>query len=422
MEIESKLTILGEAARYDVSCSSSGASRPGRKGNVGSAAPAGICHSWTDDGRCLSLLKVLMSNACEYDCLYCANRRTNDIPRATFQPAELAELVIAFYRRNYIEGLFLSSAVAGGPDATMERMNAAVRLLREVHRFNGYIHMKIVPGASSVLVEEAGQLADRLSVNMELCTTRSLEALAPQKSPLAIAAPMRYVADRWLAGREESQRFRSAQRFAPAGQTTQVIVGATPERDVQILGTARRLYEGFGLKRVYYSAYVPVNGHPNLPSLFTAPPLLREHRLYQADWLMRFYGFEAEELANASSPDLDLEVDPKCAWALRHPDQFPVDLNRAELERLLRVPGIGPVSARRIVQARRYRAIRFEHLSRMGVVVRRASPFVACPGTLSGMRQPAEAELRRLLADQAGRARQFPQQMRIEEVAHVSVV
>ncbi len=422
MDVGKKLEILGEAARYDVSCASSGVAKPGQRGRIGSATAAGICHSWTDDGRCLSLLKVLLTNACEYDCLYCANRRSNDIPRATFRPAELAELTIEFYRRNYIEGLFLSSAVAGGPDGTMERLNEVMRLLRCVYGFNGYIHVKIVPGASPDLVEAAGLLADRVSVNMELCTTRSLALLAPQKSALAIAAPMRYIADRRAAGSEDARLFPSAGRFVPAGQSTQMIIGASPERDVQILGTAQRLYDGFGLKRVYYSAYIPVNDNPNLPSLYTAPPLLREHRLYQADWLLRFYQFRADELLDVSAPDLDLEVDPKCAWALRHPECFPVDINRAGLPSLLRIPGVGPVSARRLIEARRYRSLRLEQLARMGVVMRRASHFITCPGSLTGVRPPSGEELRRVLADKAGIGRQSHIQMRIEDLAHVSLV
>lgn len=426
MDVREKLEILGEAARYDVSCASSGVDKPGKAGKIGSTSTAGICHSWTDDGRCLSLLKVLLTNACEYDCQYCANRRSNDIRRASFRPSELAELTIEFYRRNYIEGLFLSSAVAGGPDGTMERMNEVMRLLRG-YGFNGYIHVKIVPGASQELVEAAGLLADRASVNMELCTTRSLALLAPQKSPLAIAAPMRYIADRMAIGTEESRLFPSAGRFVPAGQSTQMIIGATPERDIQILGTAQRLYDGFGLKRVYYSAYIPVNESPNLPALITAPPLLREHRLYQADWLLRFYRFRSDELLDAASPDLDLEVDPKCAWALRHPERFPVDVNRAGLADLLRVPGVGPTSARRIVEARKYRSLRLEQLSRMGIVMKRAVFFLYAQGsyaqgTSANTRRPATEELRRALADKAGAARQAPRQVRLEEIAHVSVV
>lgn len=422
MDVSQKLEILGAAARYDVSCASSGVDKPGKTGKPGSTSAAGICHTWTDDGRCLSLLKVLLTNACEYDCLYCANRRSNDIPRASFRPSELAELMIEFYRRNYVEGLFLSSAVAGGPDGTLERMIEVMRLLRGQYGFNGYIHVKIVPGASCGLVEAAGLLADRVSVNMELCTTRSLALLAPQKAPAAIAAPMRYIADRREAGIEESRLFPSAGRFVPAGQSTQVIIGATPERDIQILGTAQRLYDGFGLKRVYYSAYIPVNDHPNLPALFTAPPLLREHRLYQADWLLRFYKFRADELLDTSIPDLDLEVDPKCAWALRHPERFPVDINRAGLAELLRVPGIGPTSARRILEARRYRSLRMDQLGRMGVVMRRASLFIRCSGSVPGGRPPSVEELRRILADKAGKERQAPRQMRMEEIARVSFV
>ncbi len=372
-----KLNILAESAKYDVSCSSSGTSRTGVKGGVGSAAGWGICHSFTADGRCVSLLKILYSNACVYDCAYCVNRRSNDIPRAAFSPRELADLTIEFYRRNYIEGLFLSSAVLKTPDHTMERMLQVVRELRGLHKFNGYIHMKAIPGASRELVRQAGLYADRLSVNIEIPSEPNLKMLAPEKDHQSVYTPMRHIRQNMLQSREERKKFRAAPRFAPAGQSTQMIIGASNEQDWQILRLSSFLYQAAELKRVYYSGFIPVNTYDSrLPALIR-PPLEREHRLYQADWLMRLYGFDAEEIANADYPTLDPDFDPKLSWALRHPELFPLDVNKADYLQILRVPGIGLKSAQSIVAARRAGKITHEHLKKLGVAMNRAKFFLA---------------------------------------------
>ena len=377
-----KLTILADSAKYDVACTSSGASRTARPGTVGSCYAPGCCHAFTADGRCVSLLKVLMTNCCSFDCGYCVNRRSNDIPRATFAPRELAELTMEFYRRNYIEGLFLSSAVLGTPDYTTERMLAVLRLLRGEYRFGGYIHAKAIPGTSPELVQQLGYLADRLSVNVELPSERSLNLLAPDKGRHSIFRPMKQIAVEGAANREEVALYRKAPRFAPAGQSTQLIVGATRDTDRHILHLTESLYRKYRLKRVFYSAYVPVVENALLPSLDTKPPLLREHRLYQADWLLRFYGFKAQELLDEAHPDFNPLLDPKCHWALCHLEQFPVEIRKADLETLLRVPGIGPVSARRIVSARRQTPLRLEDLPKLGVVLKRAQFFVTCGGRM----------------------------------------
>jgi len=375
-----KLQILADAAKYDASCASSGANRKNTQGGVGSALATGVCHSFSDDGRCISLLKVLYSNVCVYDCAYCVNRRSNDVPRAGFTPAELSELTIEFYRRNYVEGLFLSSAVARSPDCTMEGMVRALKDLREKHRFNGYIHMKCIPGASRELVEQAGLYADRLSVNIEIPSEPSLKQLAPEKDYQSVYTPMRHIREGMLRSREERGKYRSAPRFAPAGQSTQMIIGASGERDREILLLSSLLYKGPELRRVYYSGFIPINGNePRLPAL-KSPPLVRENRLYQADWLMRKYFFAAEEILDPAQPDLDLEIDPKLAWALRHPHLFPLDVNRADYREILRVPGIGIVSAQRIIAARRLRRLSPEHLKALGVVMKRAHFFLAPQG------------------------------------------
>ena len=373
MTLMEKLGVLADAAKYDASCASSGTDRPG-------TAPMGICHSWADDGRCISLLKVLMSNACSYNCAYCVNRRDSDAPRATFTPRELAELTIGFYRRNYIEGLFLSSAVLGSADATMERMVEALRLLREEYGFRGYIHVKTIPGCSQGLMDAAGLLADRVSINIELPSQASLQRLAPDKSRHDILSPMGYLTGRIAQSQEERLALRHAPRFAPAGQSTQMIVGATGESDRQILLLTQGLYQKYRLKRVYYSAYTPVPGASSLLPALREPPLLREHRLYQCDFLLRFYSFTAEELLSAEQPNLDPAVDPKACWALRHLEQFPVEVNRADYETLLRVPGIGVKSAQRILAARRHASLRPEHLKKLGVVMKRAAYFLTCQG------------------------------------------
>ena len=373
-----KLRILAEAAKYDVSCASSGVGRGHRAGMVGSAAGWGICHSFADDGRCISLLKIMLTNYCMYDCAYCVNRRSNDLPRATLAVSELVELTIEFYRRNYIEGLFLSSGVVRSPDYTMERLVRAVKDLRLRHRFNGYIHLKSIPGASRELVAEAGRYADRLSVNIEIPNETSLKALAPEKDFQSVLAPMRYIQQGFLRGQEEHARFRHAPRFAPAGQSTQMIVGATPETDRDILSLSAALYRRPSMKRVYYSGFIPVNAYDTRLPALAAPPLRRENRLYQADWLLRFYHFGVDEIVDDAHPDLDLAVDPKLSWALRHPEAFPVDVNRADYETLLRVPGIGVKSAKLIVAARRHGHLGAEQLRRIGIVMKKARYFIDC--------------------------------------------
>lgn len=394
-----KLTILADSAKYDVACTSSGASRAAGAGGVGSCYAPGCCHAFTADGRCVSLLKVLMTNCCSFDCSYCVNRKSNDVPRATFTPRELAELTIEFYRRNYIEGLFLSSAVLVNPDYTTERMLAVLRLLRGEYRFGGYIHAKAIPGTSPELLEQLGFLADRLSVNIELPSERSLNLLAPDKGRHSIFRPMKQIAVEGAANREEVALYRKAPRFAPAGQSTQMIVGATPDSDLHILRLTQGLYDRYQLKRVFFSAYVPVVESALLPSKETKPPLLREHRLYQADWLLRFYGFRAEELLDEQTPSFDPRLDPKCCWALRHPDFFPVEVNRADYEALLRVPGLGVVSARRILTARRTGPLRLENLPKLGVVMKRAQYFLTANGRMAdGLRFTQDSLLRNLIA------------------------
>ncbi len=390
MELIQKLTILSDAAKYDAACTSSGVNRT-EKGRFGSCAAAGICHSFSSDGRCISLLKILLTNVCSYDCAYCANRAGNDIPRATFTPREVADLTMNFYKRNYIEGLFLSSAVPKNADHTMEQLIQTLTILRYDYGFFGYIHAKTIPGASPEAIRRLGYLADRISVNIEMPSEKSLSTWAPQKSRAGILQPMGYITRQLeesrlaLAGRREEPKALTVQHwqkqpvFAAGGQSTQMIVGASPEHDCHIVSLAQGLYRRYGLKRVFYSAYLPVNHDPrNGPP--PQPPLLREHRLYQADWLLRFYGFEAEELFTPAQPDLDPLVDPKCGWALRHPELFPVEINRADKETLLRVPGIGVTSALRILAARRYGALDYSGLKKIGVVLKRAKYFIVCSG------------------------------------------
>ncbi len=373
MDRDDKLRILGDAAKYDASCASSGSSRKGN--GFGNAAIAGICHSWAADGRCVSLLKVLYTNKCMYKCAYCKNSADNDVERAEFEPYELADITLGFYRRNYIEGLFLSSGVVKSPDYTMERMIEVLKILRE-QRFNGYIHIKAIPGASQMLLDKAGFLADRMSVNIELPSQESLMLLAPDKSKNSIFTPMGHITER-ISEHEDTRRGGGS--YSPAGQSTQIIIGATPDSDKQILSLSQGLYNKYRLKRVYYSAYMPVTSHKALIKI-THPPLLREHRLYQADWLLRFYGFNADELLDDTLPMLDERLDPKACWAVRHPEFFPVEINKANLYTLLRVPGIGNVSARRILQARRMASVNFDDLKKVGVVLKRAAYFITCKG------------------------------------------
>lgn len=405
MELMDKLEILADAAKYDAACTSSGLDRAGRPGTIGSTTLAGCCHSFSADGRCISLLKVLMTNVCAYDCQYCVNRRSNDLPRAAFTPRELCELTMGFYRRNYIEGLFLSSAVLVSPDYTTERMIEALRLLREEYRFGGYIHAKAIPGADPRLTYRLGLLADRMSVNIELPSAGSLALLAPDKRKENILTPMGQIRDGISLASRERKLCRHAPRFAPAGQSTQMIVGATPESDRQILTLTQGLYDKYHLKRVFYSAYMPVSNSPLLPAPQNfQPPLLREHRLYQADWLLRFYHFRAEELLDEAAPNLDPRLDPKCTWALRHLEFFPVEVNRADYEALLRVPGVGVRSARRILAARRVGPLTFEGLKRLGVVLKRAQYFLTCSGKpLTGLRVREDGLLRHLAALDAPR-------------------
>lgn len=425
--LEEKLHILADAAKYDVACTSSGVDRKGKEGFLGNARACGICHSFASDGRCISLLKILMTNHCIYDCKYCINRCSNDVVRATFTPDEICRLTIEFYKRNYIEGLFLSSGVLKSPAYTMEKICETLLLLRNQYKFNGYIHVKAIPGAPDELLATAGYLADRISINLELPTAESLEKLAPNKNFKTILNPMGKVsstiaAHRLAIGKDAKMERSSGNRylgnsifaenrieenknemtpftrkemlpvsksgdnltrpFAPAGQSTQMIIGASGESDLNLIQTTQRLYQSYDLKRVFYSAYVPINEDSNLPAIGTAPPLLREHRLYQADWLLRFYGFQADELLSEERPNFNEQLDPKCDWALRHLDLFPIEVQSAPYDMILRIPGIGPRSAGRIMQARRYGKLDFETLKKMGVVLKRAHYFITCGGKM----------------------------------------
>ena len=383
MSIYEKLQILTDAAKYDVACTSSGVERKGDGTGIGNCSKAGICHSFSTDGRCISLLKILFTNECIYDCKYCVNRSSNDVIRTSFTPDEICTLTMEFYRRNYIEGLFLSSGILKNPNYTMELIYAALYKLRHVCNFQGYIHVKAIPGADPILIQKVGFLADRMSVNLELPTAESLRLLAPHKSRKNILAPMRLVQEKSKENRQELTLYKSAPRFVPAGQSTQMIIGASPETDYQILRVAESLYQKVGLKRVFYSAFVAVNEDKALPARTSdGPPLLREHRLYQADWLLRYYKFEANELLNEKNPNFNIFLDPKCNWALNHLEYFPVEVNRASYDVLLRVPGIGYKSAGRIVKARRFGSLGFEDLRKMGVVLKRALYFITCSGKM----------------------------------------
>ncbi|TDD78373.1 putative DNA modification/repair radical SAM protein [Flavobacterium caseinilyticum] len=376
-KIKEKLEILADAAKYDVSCSSSGGNRKNTNKGLGDSSSSGICHTYTEDGRCVSLLKILLTNFCIYDCAYCVTRKSNDIQRAAFTVEEVVDLTINFYRRNYIEGLFLSSGIFKNADYTMERLVRVAKKLRLEHNFNGYIHLKSIPGASDELMREAGLYADRLSMNLEIPTESGLKLLAPDKNHQDMIKPMRFVKNELIQYKEEKKKFKSTPKFAPAGQSTQVIVGATQENDFQIIQVADHFYNNFNLKRVYYSGYVPVSNDARLPAIGAQVPLVRENRLYQADWLMRFYGFKANEILEKNNPFLDLEVDPKMGWALRNITQFPVIIQNAPLEMILRVPGIGVKSAHKIVYARRFQNLNMEHLKKIGVSVNRAKYFIS---------------------------------------------
>nr|WP_219999705.1 putative DNA modification/repair radical SAM protein [Gilliamella apicola] len=374
----SKLEILAESAKYDISCASSGTSRSNKNKGIGSASRCGICHSFTADGRCVSLLKIMLTNYCMFDCAYCINRQSNDIPRAGFTPKELADLTIEFYRRNYIEGLFLSSGIVRSADHTMEKMIRVVKILRQEYHFNGYIHMKAIPGASNELIREAGLLVDRMSVNLEIPTERNLKLLAPDKDHQTIYQPMRHIQQNLLENIEDRKKLKSTPKFVPAGQSTQVIIGATDETDNQILQLTAKLYKRPSMKRVYYSGFIPVNSYDKRLPVLQEVPRVRENRLYQADWLLRFYDFNVDEIVNDEHPDLDLTVDPKLSWAIRNPQFFPVDINRDSYRKILRVPGIGVKSAKLIVMARRHRKLNIEALKRIGVVLKRAQFFIVC--------------------------------------------
>ena len=410
MSVMEKLRILTDAAKYDVACTSSGASRGNDGTGLGSCVQMGICHSFASDGRCISLLKILFTNECIFDCKYCINRRSNDVPRASFTPDEICELTIEFYRRNYIEGLFLSSGILRSPDYTMELVCAALEKLRKVYRFQGYIHVKAIPGASEELIQRAGFLADRMSVNLELATAEGLRTLAPHKTRDKILKPMRLVQNGRSQNAYELKVYQHAPSYVPAGQSTQMIVGATPETDYQMLHVAETLYQRFDLKRVFYSAFVSVNVDKALPAKTDqGPPLLREHRLYQADWLLRYYKFEAKELLTEEEPNFNPLFDPKCNWALRHLEYFPVEVNRAPYEMLLRVPGLGYRSAGRIVRARRLGTLDFQDLKKIGVVLKRAMYFLTCNGR---MMYPVKLEQDYIARNLLDAGERLPQEVR----------
>ena len=396
--IDEKLRILSDAAKYDVSCSSSGSSRKNTSNGLGNAAYSGICHSWSADGRCVSLLKILMTNHCIYDCKYCINRKSNDIERAILTPDEIVRLTINFYRRNYIEGLFLSSGVIKNADYTMEQMIAVAKKLRLEENFNGYIHMKVIPGASRELIHEIGLYVDRVSVNIELAENKALKLLAPDKKPTDISTSMGLIRRNQIQNIEEKKLFKSTPSFIPAGQTTQMIIGAGGESDFAILNRSENLYKNFGLKRVYYSAYVPVNKSGILANT-DAVPMVREHRIYQADWLLRFYNFKAEEILDEKNPFIDPLLDPKANWAVQNWHLFPMEINRASYKDLIRIPGIGVTSAKRIVMVRRHNVIKYEHLKKLGVVIKRAKYFITVNGEFMGFRKESPELIRNALME-----------------------
>ena len=397
--IEEKLRILSDAAKYDVSCSSSGSSRKNTNNGLGNAAMSGICHSWSADGRCISLLKILMTNYCIYDCKYCINRKDNDIERAILTPDEIVKLTINFYRRNYIEGLFLSSGIIKSADYTMELMIAVAKKLRLEEKFNGYIHMKVIPGASRQLINEIGLYVDRVSVNIEFAENTALKLLAPDKKPTDISTSMGLIRKNMIENAEDKKIFKSTPSFIPAGQTTQMIIGASGESDYAILSRSENLYKNFDLKRVYYSGYVPVNKSGILVSTEQAVPMIREHRLYQADWLLRFYDFKADEILDEKDPFVDPLLDPKTNWAIKNSHFFPIEINKASYKDLLRVPGIGVTSAKRIVMTRKYSTIRYEHLKKLGIVIKRAKYFIVVNGEFLGFKKENPELLRNALME-----------------------
>ena len=397
--IEEKLRILSDAAKYDVSCSSSGSSRKNTNNGLGNAAVNGICHSWSADGRCISLLKILMTNYCIYDCKYCINRKDNDIERAILTPDEIVKLTINFYRRNYIEGLFLSSGIIKSADYTMELMIAVAKKLRLEEKFNGYIHMKVIPGASRQLINEIGLYVDRVSVNIEFAENNALKLLAPDKKATDISTSMGLIRKNMLENIEDKKIFKSTPSFIPAGQTTQMIIGASGESDYTILSRSENLYKNFDLKRVYYSGYVPINKSGILVSTEQAVPMIREHRLYQADWLLRFYEFKADEILDEKDPFVDPLLDPKTNWAIKNPHFFPIEINKATYKELLKVPGIGVTSAKRIVMSRKYSTIRYEHLKKLGIVIKRAKYFITVNGEFLGFKKENPELIRNALME-----------------------
>lgn len=409
MSLLEKLTILSDAAKYDVACTSSGVDRGGNGTSMGNCLAPGICHSFSADGRCVSLLKILFTNECIFNCSYCLNNCNNDVPRASFTPEEVCTITMEFYRRNYIEGLFLSSGILVSPNYTMDLIYQTLYLLRTKYHFNGYIHVKAIPGADPVLIEKTGFLADRMSINLELPTADSLKKLAPYKSRNTILKPMRQIQNGITESKQELTVYKSAPKFVPAGQSTQMIIGATPENDYQIMSVAESLYQNFSLKRVFYSAFVNVNENSELPMLTTGPPLLREHRLYQADWLLRYYHFQVAELLDESHPDFNVYIDPKCDWALRHMEQFPVEIQKADYRTLLRVPGIGYKSAGRIIQARRHASLDFSDLKKIGVVLKRALYFITCSGK---MMYPTKLDADYILSNLLSDHTQIPKEIR----------
>jgi putative DNA modification/repair radical SAM protein len=398
--IREKLNILADAAKYDVSCSSSGSNRKNNNKGLGDANGGGICHTYTADGRCVSLLKILLTNHCIFDCAYCVSRKSNDIERAAFTVEEVVSLTMNFYRRNYIEGLFLSSGIFKNADFTMERLLKVVKKLRLEERFNGYIHLKTIPGASEELIREAGMYADRMSINLEMPTEAGLKLLAPDKSHQEVIEPLKLVQNQILQFNEEKKLIKSVPKFVPAGQSTQMVIGATPETDKDIMQTADHFYRNFNLKRVYYSGYIPISNDNRLPVLGSQPPLIRENRLYQTDWLMRFYGFNVNELLNDANPHLDIDIDPKLSWALRNLQHFPVDINVANYKMILRIPGIGVSSAKKIVQARKFGRLRIDQLKKIGVSYNRARHFIQCADTPAQIRDYQSTQIKSfILAD-----------------------
>ena len=410
--IKEKLEILADAAKYDVSCSSSGGKRK-NNGGLGESSPSGICHTYTEDGRCVSLLKILLTNHCIYDCIYCVSRKSNDIKRAAFTVEEVVDLTISFYRRNYIEGLFLSSGIFKDADTTMERLVRVAKKLRTEHQFNGYIHLKSIPGASDDLMNEAALYADRLSVNLEIPTESGLKLLAPDKNREDMLQPMRIVQKGIQQYKDEKKIIRSTPKFAPAGQSTQMIVGATNENDLQIIKVADHFYKNYGMKRVYYSGYIPVTVDNRLPAITAEVPVLRENRLYQSDWLMRFYGFKADEILDSGMPFLDLEVDPKLSWALRNLEQFPVNLQTADYKMILRIPGIGVKTAKKIVSARKFQVLTIDHLKKLGAAVNRAKYFIDFTYGNPFLKHLTDLNLRKLIigGSQSKFQNQFSQQL-----------